>query len=371
MIECNKKLKKNILFLTMMIGIIHCATPLASPEQKAEEFALNNVCPKYGFFTDEDVENLISSRSSAFYLVNQPGVDIGITNSLVAIKTFDGKVKHVNTKSLVNAKYIRDKYSFSSYLLDLKTICGSDAKPIEKTNFEIKKEKIDEFNSKIIEIKSLSKWVKEFKNSVEYDLEEKGKDLNFAYFNSKENDILNNWNYSSDPTIEIEDRKKWKKIRSFNNIYISRDSSVHELRNYTKRQYDTEKMVYLFSFKEDSQLGYGVLHGITGGLYPINYESDDIIIPMSPEIADMLYGKHASYDLEVIFSRYITYTPISYFAIEDIRGIMYLEEEKFLKNKYLFNNSKKFDSRIKTIKLKPLYFIFSIPSENIIITNVK
>lgn len=367
MIKCIKELKKNILLITMILGIFHCSTP----QQKAEEFAFENACPKYGFFTQEEIEKLISAgsnTSSAFYFLNELEEKVGLVKPDVAIKTKDGRVIHKNSTALYSANTINTKKDFESYQKDLKDICGNDVQAFAKTKYEL----IEDSKLEVEKIKQSTAWTKAFKDSAEFNLGEAGDQLKLAYFNSKDHDYLNKISYSSDPSEESKDRKNWVDIKRKKYIIISKDNSEKNSYFFTK-DYNFNNKTYPIYFEQGVTFGRsGMISG--DGLYIPRFLSEDISIPMTPELATSIKNG-TIYDLDVIFTLKLVEKEYSYYYVNDSGLEIVLNEEKAnlirTADPYVYRSLSKRSGNGRIIELKPLYFIFSIPSENIIITNVK
>lgn len=351
-----------------MIAVFsNCATP----QQKAEEFAFENACPKYGFFTFEEVEKLISptsKASSAFYVNNDREKVVTVNNSFVALKTKDGRVVHKNSLSLYSANNIDTKSKFDSYQNELKDICGNDTQSIAKTKFEL----IEASKQEVEKFKLSTTWSKASKESAEFDLDEAGTQLKLAYFNSKDHDYLNKISYSADPSEENKDRKNWAEIKKKKYIKISKDNTEKTSYFFTK-DYNFNSKTYPIYFEQGVTFGRsGMISG--DGLYIPRFLSDEIQIPITPELATKI-NNGTVYDLDVIFTPKIVETEQSYYYVNDKGFEIVLNEEKAnllrTADPYVFRSLSKRSGKGRTIQLKPLYYIFSIPNENILITNFK
>ncbi|MCC5813888.1 MAG: hypothetical protein JJT78_03970 [Leptospira sp.] len=355
-----------LIFLIYLLSFSFCSTP----QQRAEKNAFDGACPKYGFFSEKEINELYGKRigntKSEFYFLNDD--ENRIEKSYVAIKAHDGRIIHHPATSFYNARSIANKEGFEKFRKDFIEICGSKATPIAKTKYEL----VEAITREVEELKESTKWKKALESSAEFDLGEKGTIFKLAHFNEKDNDLLNFVGYLTDPAQENQDRKIWTAIKKKKNVYIQKDNSAKNSFFFSE-DYDLNKKIYPIYFEQGTTFGRsGMIPG--DGMYVPRLKSDLIQLKISPEIATKI-GNGTKYNLEVIFSSSIEVSNYHYYAVNDNGLVIILNEEKAEQirkaDPFTFRSLSKVSGKGKTIKLKPIYYIFSIPEEEIVITNLK
>jgi len=363
-------------FLTTLISCL-CFITCSSPQEKAEEHAFNDACPKYGFFTEVEIKKLIptdpSAKSGFYSTKDDMPQKIEERFMRVAVRTYDNKIVHRDISALSQAFEIKDsslksKVIYDNFKQDFLLVCGSEAKPIQKTKYELAEETIQA----VSKLKESKEWKKAIVDSYEFDYGEKGDQFRLAYLNSKENDILNKINYSKDPNQESIDRKIWSEIKKKKYVYISKDIS-QKYTNFYSDNYNIDTNTKPIYYLENEWYGYTSILPDSGIKVP-QIESDRIPIKISPDLATKIKNG-TKYNLDVIFSSVIQMSDYSYNYVYDNGLNIVLDDEKanLIKkaDPYLYSKFSKKTGKGKKINLKPIYYIFSVPDENVIITNIK